>query len=281
MTWQCRMFPPHPSLTRWVRGLWTLDDFHTELKAEHVMYPECNVLLTFLHGESYLGIGPSLLRLPRVYVQEFRGFPVRLRSCGPTRLVGVELYPWGAIRLLGPLRPLIGNPCSIPAPVPERLAARIERSLIAGELDEALVLLEQWLLERAAAVDLSPSPALLVAERLFESRGQGTVSALADEASLSVRQLERQFHAQIGMTPKQLGRLSRFEAAQQFLQAARTPPSLTRLAQDLGYADQAHFNREFRAFAERTPGGFVAETREFLRRQGDVAFVQAERATVF
>lgn len=281
MSWQCRMFPPHPSLARWVRGMWTLDDLHTELKAEHRLYPECNVLLTFLHGESYLGIGSELLRLPRVYVQECRGFPVRLRSCGPTRLVGVELYPWGAIRLLGALRPLIGNPCSIPAQVPDRLAARIERLLIAGELDEALIVLEQWLLARAAAVDLSPSPALVAAERLLESRGQGTVSALADEASVSVRQLERQFQAQIGMTPKQLARLTRFEAAQHFLQESRSTPSLTRLAHDLGYADQAHFSREFRAFAERSPGGFIAENKDFLRRQGDVAFVQAERSAIF
>ena len=294
-----RSLPPHPLLARWVRSCCVLDDVHTELTAEHRLYPECNVLLAFLHGESYIGLGSELRRLPRMYVQEFRDFPVRLRSCGPTRMVGVELYPWGAIRLLGglgtPAR--VGNPCFVPTCVPEPLAARMEGLLIARQQDEALCVLEEWLLQRASQVDLSPTPAITVAEQLFESRGQGTVRDLAEAAGLSVRQLERQFQAQVGMSPKLLGRLSRFEAAQRQLFESgplgdaraslqgvgkwTVQPSLTRIAHDLGYADQAHFSREFRAFAEQSPSGFLDETREFLRRQGDVAFVQAERAAVF
>lgn len=294
-----RSVPPHPLLARWVRSYCALDDVHTELTAEHRLYPECNVLLAFLHGESYIGLGSDLRRLPRMYVQEFREFPVRLRSCGPTRLVGVELYPWGAIRLLGALAgsTRVGNPCFVPTSVPETFSARMHALLIAHQQDEALHALEEWLLARATQVDLSPTPAITVAERVFESRGRGTVRDLADEAGLSVRQLERQFQAQVGMSPKLLGRLSRFEAAQrqlfesgplgdararlQGLSKWTVQPNLTRIAHDLGYADQAHFSREFRAFAEQSPSGFVSETREFLRRQGDVAFVQAERAAVF
>jgi AraC-like DNA-binding protein len=219
--------------------------------------------------------------LPRVYVQEFRDFPVRLRSCGPTRMVCAELYPWGAIRLLGGLGPTSGVPCRVPECVPERLTSRIERMLKAGELNEGLGELEAWLLQRATQIDLSPSVAVIAAEQIFSSRGQGTVSELADHAGLSVRQLERLFHAHVGMSPKLLGRLSRFEAAQRTLYEADAKVSLTQLAHELGFADQAHFTREFRAFSERSPSGFVTEVRDFLRRQGDVAFVQAERAASF
>ncbi len=79
-----RVFPPHPSLAHLVRAYGVLDDVHTELTAEHRLYPECTVLLAFLQGESYLGVGNDLKRLPALYVQEFRDFPVRLRSCGRT-----------------------------------------------------------------------------------------------------------------------------------------------------------------------------------------------------
>ncbi|MEO7034183.1 MAG: helix-turn-helix domain-containing protein [Polyangiaceae bacterium] len=275
-----RAFPPHPSLGHLVRSYGALDDVHTELTAEHRLYPECTVLLRFLHGESYLGVGNDLKRLPPMYVQEFRDFPVRLRSCGRTRMVGVAFYPWGAIRLLGPSTSHALNPCTIPAQVSPLFAARMQRLLAADQQDEALRVLEEWLLARAARVDLEPTAAVLVATRLVETGGLGTVTELADGVGLSVRQLERQFRAQVGMTPKSLARLTRFEAARRRIYEGGAL-SFTRLAHDLGYADQAHFTREFRAFAEQSPGTVVAEVKEFLRRQGDVAFVQAERAVAF
>ncbi|MEO6599720.1 MAG: helix-turn-helix transcriptional regulator [Polyangiaceae bacterium] len=272
-----RCFPPHPSLAHLVRSYGALDYVHTELTAEHRLYPECTVLLTFLHGESYLGVGSDLKRLPSMYLQEFRDFPLRLRSCGRTRMVGVEFYPWGAFRLLGPPTSNTVNPCAIPAQVSAALAARIQRLLAADQQDEALNALEEWLLARATRIDLEPTPAVLAATRVLATRGLGTVTDLADGVGLSVRQLERQFRAQVGMSPKTLARLTRFEAAQQRIYKGGEL-SLTRLAHDLGYADQAHFTREFRAFADQTPGRVLAEAKEFLRRQGDVAFVQAERA---
>jgi len=271
-----RLFPPHPSLAHLVRAYGVLDDVHTELTAEHRLYPACMVLLTFLHGECYLGVGNALRRLPPVYLQQFRDFPLRLRSCGRTRMVGVELYPWGAIRLFGPLSSNSESLCTIPSQVSPAFAARMQRLLVAGQQEEALQVLEEWLLALAARVDLEPTAAVLAATRLVETVGLSTVTELAEGVGLSVRQLERQFRAQVGMSPKSLARLTRFEAAQRRIYEGREL-SLTRLAHELGYADQAHFSREFRAFAEQSPGGVRAEAREFLRRHGDVAFVQAER----
>lgn len=272
-----RVFPPHPSLAHLVRSYGALDDVHTELTAEHRLYPECTALLVFLHGESYLGVGDDMKRLPPVYLQEFRDFPVRLRSCGRTRLVCVEFYPWGAIRLLGSPRSNAIHPCTIPEQVSPAFADRMQRLLQAGQQEEALSILEEWLLERAARIDLEPTPAVLAATRLIETRGLGTVADLAERVGLSVRQLERQFRAQVGMSPKSLSRLARFEAAQRRIYEAREL-SFTRLAHELGYADQAHFTREFRAFAAESPGSVLAHVKEFVRRQRDVAFVQAQRA---
>jgi AraC-like DNA-binding protein len=275
-----RTLPPHPSLAHLVRAYGVLDDVHTSTKEEHRLYPECNVTLAFLHGESYLGVGNELKRLPGVHVQELKHSPLRLLSRGPTRMVAIELFPWGAIRLLGPRGAPPHDAFTVPAVVDPRFAARIERLLEARQGDEALHLLEEWLLARAAQVDLESGPAITAATRLFEAGGHGTVTSLAEGVGLSVRQLERQFQAQVGMTPKRLARITRFEAAQHQIFGG-SDLSFTRLAHDLGYADQAHFTREFRAFAQLSPGGFAAETRAFMHDQGDVAFVQAGRSAVF
>lgn len=251
------------------------------LTEEHHLYPECTVTLAFLHGESYIGAGAALKRLPRVvYLREYRDFPARLCARGVTRMVSVGLYPWGAIRLLGLPREESATTRFVNAPVSPQLAERMERLLEAGHLDEALRLLEEWLLTRAAQVSPEVTPAVTAATRLFEAGGRGSVATLADSVGLSLRQLERQFQAQVGMTPKFLARVSRFEATAQELYRERKP-SFTSLAYERGYADQAHLSREFRAFAALSPGSFAAEARDFVRHQGNVAFVQAQRSTVF
>lgn len=269
-----RRLPPHPSLAHLVRAYGVLDDVHTELTAEHRLYPACLVLLNFVYGECHLGVPGGLQRLPPMYLQEFTGAPVRLCSYGRTRVIGVEFYPWGAMRLFGPRRL---SPCAVPVQVSSAFAARMQSLLKAGELDEGVQVLQEWLLARAARIEHEPTAAVIAANRLVENQGRGTISALADEVGLSVRQLERQFREQVGMSPKSLARLTRFEAAQRRIFEGREL-SFTRLAHDLGYADQAHFTREFRSFAERSPGGVLAEVKEFLRRQRDVAFLQGESA---
>jgi AraC-like DNA-binding protein len=249
-----------------VRAYGVLDDVHTEGREQHRLYPQCNVSLAFLYGESYLGVGNEMKRLPRVYVQEFRDFPVPLCSRGPTRMVAVEFFPWGAIRLLGARLVAPQVTFTVPDVVSPRFAGRMERLLAARQQEEALHWLEAWLLARAAQVGLEVSPAITVASRLFETNGHGKVATFAEGIGLSLRQLERQFQAQVGMPPKLLARMSRFEAAQKQIFGA-TSLSLTRLAHDLGYADQAHFNR-FRSFAHVSPGGFAAESRALISRHG-------------
>ena len=53
---------------------------------------------------------------------------------------------------------------------------------------------------------------------------------------------------------------------------------LTQLAYQCGYFDQAHFNKEFKAFAGMTPSEYVHQMRglqESLRSK-DVVFLQSE-----
>ena len=55
------------------------------------------------------------------------------------------------------------------------------------------------------------------------------------------------------MSPKEFGRISRFLHALQLLTAGNHR-SLTGVALDCGFFDQAHFNHEFRELAGMSPG---------------------------
>jgi transcriptional regulator GlxA family with amidase domain len=90
-----------------------------------------------------------------------------------------------------------------------------------------------------------------------ESRGRTAVGALATELGWSHRRLIARFREQVGMPPKTIGRLLRFENVSRALMARPEPP-LAEVAFDCGYYDQAHLNRDFRDFAGMSPGAFLA-----------------------
>ena len=86
---------------------------------------------------------------------------------------------------------------------------------------------------------------------------QVTIADLADESGLSTRRFGELFQREIGLNPKAFARLRRFQHALCHVHA--TPnPDWCDLAAATGYADQAHFIREFRSFSGLTPCGYHA-----------------------
>ncbi|MFS0884040.1 helix-turn-helix domain-containing protein [Aeromicrobium sp. 179-A 4D2 NHS] len=86
------------------------------------------------------------------------------------------------------------------------------------------------------------------------------VGQVCDRFALTERTLQRLTSRRIGLPPKWLIQRRRLhEAAERLRDAPR--PDLARVAVELGYADQAHFGRDFRAVTGLTPGQFAAEPR--------------------
>jgi len=83
-----------------------------------------------------------------------------------------------------------------------------------------------------------------------------SVDATALAVGVGARQLERLFHTHVGIGPKMLFAVLRLQRAQAAMTSGKR---LIHVALDLGYADQAHFTREFRRLAGVTPGQFLRE----------------------
>ncbi|ACQ81215.1 transcriptional regulator, AraC family [Beutenbergia cavernae DSM 12333] len=85
------------------------------------------------------------------------------------------------------------------------------------------------------------------------------VAHLCEAYDLSERSLQRLTRRRVGLTPKWLIQRRRLQEASEQL---RDPElSATAIAADLGYADQAHFTRDFRRVTGLTPGAFAARFR--------------------
>jgi len=88
--------------------------------------------------------------------------------------------------------------------------------------------------------------------RLVAARGMAQVGAIAAELGWSRRHLTERFRAEVGVTPKTLARILRFEHAHALV-TTDDPPPWAEVATTAGYADQAHLVRDWRAFTGRTP----------------------------
>jgi AraC-like DNA-binding protein len=129
-----------------------------------------------------------------------------------------------------------------------------ELSEIVGEMPQSDVRrsLLQTALSTRIANSVRADPLVLAAVRRLGFPAS-RVAELADALGISERQLRRRFHDAVGYGPKTLDRVLRFQRL-----VARAPEvasgdgNLARLA-DLGYADQAHLNRDCVLLSGLTP----------------------------
>jgi AraC-like DNA-binding protein len=99
-----------------------------------------------------------------------------------------------------------------------------------------------------------------IVEYVEGDTGVQRVGQVCDTFAITERTLQRLTARRIGLSPKWLVQRRRLhEAAERLTDADR--PDLARVAADLGYADQAHFGRDFRTVTGLTPGEFAAEPR--------------------
>ena len=92
-----------------------------------------------------------------------------------------------------------------------------------------------------------------------EHRDVLRVAQLCEAFDLSERALQRLVSRRLGLTPKWLISRRRLQEAAERLR--QDPGSLGELAAVLGYADQAHFTRDFSRVTGTTPGRFAAAHR--------------------
>jgi transcriptional regulator GlxA family with amidase domain len=90
------------------------------------------------------------------------------------------------------------------------------------------------------------------------AHGVVSVAELAERLGLSRRSLERRFRQQVGLLPKQLARVLRFQRALQMREQAPAD-GWPAIALECGYYDQAHLIRDFREFSGQTPAAFRGE----------------------
>jgi AraC-like DNA-binding protein len=100
---------------------------------------------------------------------------------------------------------------------------------------------------------------------LSREGGAGTIHRVQQEVGLSHTRFIQIFREHVGLTPKLFHRVRRFRRVLDHIGKGKIV-SWADLASEFEYFDQAHFIREFRAFAGTTPGEYCRQLANLSQR---------------
>ncbi|MFO0615703.1 MAG: helix-turn-helix transcriptional regulator [Polyangiaceae bacterium] len=241
---ESRSFAPPERLARWVGSLWTT---RWDLRAEashptEILSDPCVTVAFEAASSRVVGVSTGLFRRELSGQGHIRA--LKLRPGAVRALIDVP-----AVSLTGRVVPF--------RQVFEGAPVGLEDAVVgAADDDAALDLIVSWL-ERTMPVrdDADLRLAIALVDHAAKHPEIVTVERLVAAAGVSVRPLQRLFREFVGGTPKWVIRRLRLqEAAARIERGDRT---LTEVAAELGYADQAHLSRDFRAATGRSPRAFA------------------------
>lgn len=105
-----------------------------------------------------------------------------------------------------------------------------------------------------------------ITQLIWSNYGNIRIRDLEKNTLYSGRYLQEVTGRNVGISPKQMCRQVRFQNALRLLQSVQDI-NLSSIAQALGYSDQAHFSKEFKAFSGLSPSLFHKENCQ----KGDLA----------
>ncbi|MFO0568064.1 MAG: helix-turn-helix domain-containing protein [Polyangiaceae bacterium] len=276
---------PAARLSEFVEHYWFVDTPDRKPVSIRVdVFVDARADLVFNFGAPYLRtvIGGRHRTLRASNLDAQRLVPIRIEQRGLVRTTGVRFH-------LGGLAPWTTEALSrvtgrtVP---PSRVFGREARALEAElerleDIDTQAAALDAFFLRQ---MKLSPSVELFgrSLELARRTHGGASVARIAEATGVSRRHVERLFAQYLGLPPKTLSRVLRFQYALASLMGLPAG-TLADVAASAGYFDQAHFVREFRRMTGGVPRGYRGyypsdAPTDFAPNV--VAFVQDASATV-
>ena len=253
---QYRTYPPSNFLSKYIRYYWTLEkEIQTESINKERIFPDGCMELVFHYGDlfkKYSGDFKSRQQ-PRSFIH---GQLKRYIDVEPTGKIGVF-----SIRFLpGGLQPFLKMDV---ADLTEKEASvediwgwagiLLEEKIMEAPTSSVRIKIVEDFLQQQMATSVERFlPIDYCVHSILHSRGSASIQSMSNEINLGRRQLERRFTASVGLSPKLLMRIVRFQNTLHHIDK-KAMDSLTGIAYANGFYDQSHFIKDFKEFTGNNP----------------------------
>jgi hypothetical protein len=260
-------FPPHPDLAALVKCYWILEVSAEMSAGRQRIIPDGCLEMCFILGDDirrYTSENDFILQ-PRAMVLGQTTDPFYIEPTGYVNTFAIRFYPYGFANFVTiPIKFLANKETPLHSLFGDETAAELEQKVVlATGTEQRIEIIESFLLKRLNNQATIDRIVKTTVEALVMSRGSSAIHDILKNDPSKRRQLERKFVRHVGISPKQLGKIIRLQTALKML-LNESSESLTHIAYESQYYDQAHFIRDFKEFTGTTPQEYLGNENMIL-----------------
>lgn len=251
-----KIIHPSPALKPFVRYYWVLQDSSPGMVSQRTLPTGC-MSLVFHRGERLKVVSQNDLQ-PRCFISGQETSFTDVISTGNIEMIVTVFQPHTAKMFFHiPVSLFCNRNISIYDMEDIELQDLAGKMGDADNLETAVILIENFLLNRVLLENNYNIPRLSTVVRHISNSVHTNIKGLADIACLSEKQFCRVFSEHIGTTPKDFLRIIRLQRTLSVLQ--HNPKiGFAQLSYECGYTDQSHMIKEFRLFTGYNPKEYIS-----------------------
>ena len=249
---------PGKHLRPFVRAIWASSRPVSAAVREEKTLPDGygNIVIRLDGSQLEMEVGQTRRSIPSAVVSGIHTQAIKkYKNCSAS--VGASLRPGALAMLQGGAVNFTNDNVPLESVLPETRVQSLRQQLVdAPTPAQQVALLRAFLTDIFASASLHP----MVRYGLQNLAHDTQISELVKGSGLSHRYFNQLFSRSVGVTPKTYQRLLRLQRCLRLINAD-AHRSWIELAQESGFADQSHLNREFRLLAGMTPATYADSER--------------------
>lgn len=250
---------PDKTLATSINCFWMIQASEAEALRDRTFPDGCQEIIFNVDTDVLRNDGHGYFSNPAVELVGQMTRPYDIVTRGRQTFFGIKFYPHSFSLFTDySIHELRDQSIDVRDLLPDGFQAVVEQVLARRDFSYFVHSMTRYFQQLVSAIDITSRTYHLVNQsvrRIFLDK-TSSIESLARHLNVSERYLQAAFKLHVGLSPKQLWKMIRFQRAFQYLDNPATP--LADLALACNYYDQAHFTHSFKSLAGISPGEYRA-----------------------